>query len=235
VGLGRVSEVLHKALVKAIAVQQPPVAGYVARLRQARPHATPAEIIVVLERKYLAAVTGTGATVGGVAAAPGVGTVAALALSGGETAVFLETTALFAMAVAEVHGIRVDEVERRRTLLLAIVLGENGAILVEKMVGRTGQHWGDLLPEAIPMSSITAINTTLGRWFLRKYARKQGMLALGRIAPLGIGVVIGAAGNRAFGRVVVNTSRRVFGPAPARFADGDTVMIIDGTIGRPGA
>ncbi|MGH3605820.1 MAG: hypothetical protein ACRDQI_17615 [Pseudonocardiaceae bacterium] len=221
---------LQRTLEKAIALAQSPVAGYVARLRRARPLASPAEIIAVLEKQYLAAVTGAGAAVGGVAVAPGVGTVAALALTGGETALFLETTALFALAVAEVHGIQVEEVERRRTLVLAVAIGDNGAMLVEKMAGRGGQQWGALLPDAIPMSSITAINKTLGRWFLTRYGRKQGVLALGRIAPFGIGVAIGAAGNRAFGRVVVDTSRRVFGPPPARFPDASTVTIIEGSV-----
>ncbi|MGB9281087.1 MAG: hypothetical protein WCB57_13545 [Pseudonocardiaceae bacterium] len=224
-------DMLNRALGKAIAVQQVPVAGYVARVRRARPKASPAEIVAVLEKQYLAAVTGTGAAVGGVAVAPGVGTVAALALSGGEMALFLEATALFVLAIAEVHGVRVEELERRRTLVLAIALGDNGAMLVEKMTGRTGEHWGELLPDAIPMSSITAINKTLGRWFLTRYGRKQGILALGRIAPFGIGAAIGAAGNRAFGRGVVDTSRRVFGPPPAGFADGSTVTIIEGTVG----
>lgn len=227
----RLPEMLHRALEKAIASQRSPVAGYVARLRRARPDATPAEIVTVLEKQYLRAVTGTGAAVGGAAAVPGVGTVAALALSGGEVALFLEATALFALAVAEVHGIRVEEVERRRTLVLAVALGDHGAMLVEKMAGRTGQHWGDLLPDAIPMSSITAINKTLGRWFWTRYGRKQGMVAIGRIAPFGIGAAIGAAGNRAFGRTVVNTSRRVFGPSPAGFVDGGTVQITNGTVG----
>jgi hypothetical protein len=222
---------LQRALEKAIALAQSPVAGYVDRLRRARPLASPAEIIAVLEKQYLATVTGTGAAVGGAAVAPGIGTVAALALTGGETALFLETTALFALAVAEVHGIRVEEVERRRTLVLAVALGDSGAMLVEKMAGRGGQQWGALLPEAIPMSSIAAINKTLGRWFFTRYGRKQGVLALGRIAPFGIGVAIGAVGNRAFGRVVVDTSRRVFGPPPERFPAGSAVTIIEGTVG----
>jgi hypothetical protein len=116
----------------------------------AAPSATrrdPAEVIAVLEKQYLAAVTETGAAVGGAAAAPGIGTIVALTLSGGEIAVFLETTALFALTVAEVHGIRVDEVERRRTLVLTVVLGEHGSKLVEKMAGRTDQRWGELLHE----------------------------------------------------------------------------------------
>jgi hypothetical protein len=223
-------KVLLRGVEKAIGMQQAPVAGYVARLRRTRPDATPAEIIATLEKQYLATVTGAGAAAGGAAAAPAVGTVLAVALTAGETALFFEATALFALAVAEVHGIRVVESERRRTLLLAIVLGDNGAMLVEKMAGRTGQHWGDLLPEAIPLSSISAINKTLGRWFLNRYARKQGVLALGRLAPLGIGAAVGAAGNRAFGRTVVSTAARVFGPPPAHFTDGQVGMIVEGTV-----
>ncbi|MGH3812961.1 MAG: hypothetical protein ACRDUV_10960 [Pseudonocardiaceae bacterium] len=213
-------KVLLRGLEKAIGIQRSPVAGYVARLRRARPDATPAEIIDVLEKQYLAAVSGTGAAVGGVAAAPGIGTVLALTLGGGETAVFLEVTALFALAIAEVHGIRGEEVERRRTLVLAVVFGDRGAMLAEKMAGRTDQHWRDLLPTATPMSSITAVNKALGRWLLTKYGGKQSVVAIGRVAPFGTGAAIRAAGNRAFGHTVVNTSRRVFGPAPARFADG---------------
>jgi hypothetical protein len=233
VGEGRVvlSEVLLRGVEKAIGLQRSPVAGYVARLRRARPEMTPAGVIAVLERRYLAAVTGAGAAVGGVAAVPALGAVLALALSGGEAVVFLQATALFALAVAEVHGIRVEEVERRRALVLAVVVGEHGAMLVEKIAGQTSEHWGKLLPESIPMSSVTAINKTLGSWFVTKYGRGRGFVTMGRVAPLGIGVAIGAGGNRACGRVVVKTSRRVFGPPPANFPDDGVVTGVDGVGG----
>lgn len=226
---GRMPGALLRGLEKAINIQQSPAVGYVARLRRAQPYATPAEIIAVLEKRYLAAVTGTGAAVGTAAVAPGIGTGLALALLGGETAVFLEVTAFFAFAVAEVHGIRVEDAERRRTLVLAVVLGDHGTMLVQKMAGPKGEHWGELLPAGISMSTITAINRTLGRWFLTKYGRRQGMLAVGTLAPFGIGAAIGAGGNRALGRTVVNTSRRVFGPPPAQFGGG---AAIEGAVGR---
>jgi hypothetical protein len=215
-GVG-LSGVLLRGVEKAIGIQRSPVAGYVARLRRARPDASPAEVIAVLEKRYLAAVTGAGAAVGGVAAVPPFGAVLALALSGGETVVFLQATTFFALAVAEVHGIRAEEVERRRALVLAVVVGDHGAMLVEKIAGQTSEHWGKLLPEVIPMSSVTAISKHLGGWFATKYGRKRGVVVMGRVAPLGIGVAIGAGGNRALGRVVVHTSRRVFGPPPADF------------------
>jgi hypothetical protein len=228
-GRAGLSGVLLRGVEKTIGMQRSPVAGYVARLRRGRPDATPAEVIAVLEKRYLVAVTGTGAAVGGVAAAPALGAVFALALSGGETVVFLQATTLFALAVAEVHGIAVEDVERRRALVLAVVVGDHGAMLVEKIAGRTGEHWGKLLPEVIPVSSITAINRTLGEWFVTKYAGKRGMVVMGRVAPLGIGVAIGAGGNRALGREVVNTSRCVFGPPPAHFPDDGAVTTVDDT------
>jgi hypothetical protein len=214
---GDLPEVVHAGVERAIGIQQSAVAAYVERLRRSRPDATPAEIVTALERKYLAAVTGSGAAVGGAAAAPGVGTGIAFALSAGETAVFLETTALFTLAVAEVHDIKVDEVERRRMLVLAMILGDGGSMLVEKIAGLTGQHWGQLITDLIPMSSITAINKALGHWLVSKYGQQRGVVVIGRIAPFGIGAAIGAAGNHAFGRMVVSASRRVFGPAPVAF------------------
>lgn len=218
-GLMHLREALISGLEKAIDIQQSSVTGYVGWLRRRRPDATPTEVINVLEKRYLTAVTGTGAAVGGVAAAPGVGTGLALALSGAETAVFLGATALLALAVAEVHSIQVEDVERRRTLVLAIVLDDHGAMLVEKIAGQAGQHWGELLPDAIPMSSITAVNRVLSHWFLTKYGHRRQIMAIGRIAPFGTGAAIGAGGNRALGRTVIKTSHRIFGPAPTSFAD----------------
>lgn len=232
-GEGRLglSEVLSRGVEKVVDLQRSPVAGYVARLRRARPDMTPAEVVSVLERRYLATVTGAGAALGGVAAVPAVGAVLALALSGGETVVFLQATTLFALAVAEVHGIGVEDAERHQALVLAVIFGDHGAMLVEKIAGHTGEHWGRLLPESIPMSSITAVNKTVGGWFVTKYGRKRGFVAMGKVAPLGIGVAIGAGGNRACGRVVVDTSRRVFGPPPANFPDDGAVRGVEGVSG----
>src|SRR5690348_6614443 len=86
-------------------VQAPAVKAYVDRLREHNPNATPADVVKKLEKHYLAAVMASGAAVGSAAAFPGIGTLAALSAVAGETVVFLEATALFVLAVAEVHGI----------------------------------------------------------------------------------------------------------------------------------
>lgn len=200
---------------KVLSVQQAVVEAHIARVRRSRPDASPAEIIKRLEKQLMAAATSSGAAVGAAAAAPGVGTAAAAALGAGESVAFLETSALFALAVAEIHGIHVSDLERRRTLFLAIMLGEGGTRAFGSVAERTGQHWARHIVQRIPMSQINAINKILGRNFVTKYGTKQGIIVLGRVVPFGIGAIIGGGANAAVASGVVRSARRAFGPAPS--------------------
>ena len=207
-----------KALVvsgvdKALTIQRHVVVRHVDRVRRHRPNASRAEIVRALEKQYLSTVTALGAGSGAVAAAPGVGTAAATALSVAEVSTYFEATALFALAVAEVHGVRVEDLERRRTLVLAVLIGDAGSKLVEKMAGRTGPHWARKLVTGISMEQIRSINNVLGRNFVTKQGTKQGILVLGRDIPFGVGAVIGGTGNFALGYSSVRAARRAFGAA----------------------
>jgi hypothetical protein len=201
-------------LDKAIDVQTPLVRKNIARARQRNPEATPAQIIRSLERMYISALTGTGAAVGGTAAAPGVGTGVALALSAGETLSSLELSALFALSIAEVHEVPIDELERRRTIVMGIMLGGTGSATIAKVAERTGQHWGRQVVAKVPIETLRQINKILGRNFITKYGTKQGIIVLGRVAPLGIGAVIGGGANAALAALAVRAGRRAFGPPP---------------------
>ncbi|MFI0901870.1 hypothetical protein [Streptomyces sp. NPDC020983] len=201
-------------LDKAIDVQTPLVRKNIARARQRNPKATPAQIIRSLERMYISALTGTGAAVGGTAAAPGVGTGVALALSAGETLSSLELSALFALSIAEVHEVPIDELERRRTIVMGIMLGGTGSATIAKVAERTGQHWGRQVVAKVPIETLRQINKILGRNFITKYGTKQGIIVLGRVAPFGIGAVIGGGANAALAALAVRAGRRAFGPPP---------------------
>ncbi|MEU7918990.1 hypothetical protein [Micromonospora zamorensis] len=201
-------------LDKAITIQSPLVRKNIARARQRNPEATPAEVIRNLERMYVSALAGTGAAVGGAAAAPGVGTGVALALSAGEVLSSLQLSALFALSVAEVHGVRMDEVERRRTIVMGIMLGGSGSATITKVAERTGQHWGRQVVAKVPVETLRQINKILGKHFITKYGTKQGIIVLGRAAPFGIGAVIGGGANAALATLAVRASRRAFGPPP---------------------
>jgi hypothetical protein len=202
-------------LDKAIGMQTPLVQKNIARARQRNPKATPAEVIRTLERMYVSALASTGAAVGATAAAPAVGTGVALALSAGEAFSSLELSTLFVLSVAEVHGVRLDEIERRRTLVMGILLGQSGSsTIVGETAKRTGQHWGRQLVSKVPMSTLKQINKVLGKNFVTKYGTKQGIIVLGRVAPFGIGAVIGGGANITVATLAVRAARRAFGPAP---------------------
>lgn len=234
-----IKQALTSALNKALSIQGSAISKNLARARQRHPDATPAQVIKTLETMYRAALTGTGAAVGAVAAAPGVGTGAAIALSGGEVLTSLELTTIFVLSVAEVHGVRVEELERRRTLVLGVALGGGGSETIAKISERTGQYWAKQLIEKIPYAQILKINKVLGRNFVTKYGTKQGIIVLGRVVPFGIGAVIGGGANLALSEITVRASRRAFGPAPTTWpakieaaddvADNYEVIVLDST------
>jgi hypothetical protein len=201
-------------LDKAISLQTPLVRKNIARARQRKAETTPAQVIRNLERMYVSALTGTGAAVGGSAAAPGVGTAVALALSAGEALSSLEMSALFALSIAEVHGVPIDELERRRTIVMGIMLGGSGSTTIGKVAERTGQHWGRQVVSKVPVETLRQINKILGKNFITKYGTKQGIIVLGRVAPFGIGAAIGGGANAALATLSVRAARRAFGPAP---------------------
>lgn len=180
-----------------------------------------------LDRQYRTGVTGSGAGVGAAAAAPGVGTAVSLALSGAEAVAALEATMVYVLAYAEVTGIHVDDVERRRTLLLGVLLGQSGQRTIEKVAGRTGPHWARKVVQSVPMETVKKVNAVLGHNFIVKYGTKQGIIVLGRAIPFGIGAGIGAAMGAVNSTLVIKATRRAFDQVPATESDLTATADVD--------
>lgn len=229
---GMSAKVLSHVLESSTRLQAPAVRAYVARLRRANPGAGPAEIVTKLEKHYLAAVMASGAAVGSAAAFPGIGTLTALSAVAGETVVFLEATAAFVLAVADVHGIPVEDRERRRTLVLAALVGEEGKGEVKDLLG-PGRTSGAWLAEAelLPLPVVSQLNTKLMQYFVKKYTLKRTAMAFGKMLPVGIGAAIGGGGNRMMGKKIVENARVAFGPAPARWPG--SLQLLPGIEDRP--
>lgn len=49
--------------------------------------------------------------------------------------------------------------------------------------------------------------------FVTKYATKRGLMAIGKVAPFGFGLVIGAGGNLFMARGVIATTKLMFDSA----------------------
>lgn len=235
---------LVRGLQAVMSAQRPAVLAHIRRIRRRRPEATPDEVIRMLERHYLAAVTASGASVGAAAVIPAVGLAASLGLSGVETVAFLEASALFAQSVTEIHGIAIDDPERAQTLVMALMLGGAGQDLVRQFasqvsggpVART-EYWGEMVTKSMPRLMMGSLSDKLRKAFLRRFAVTQSTTVLGRAIPFGIGAVVGGTGNNILGRKVVTSARQAFGPAPALWPMGlqapavQVTVAEDGTVG----
>ncbi len=208
---------------KVLSVQRPVVLAHIRSIRTSRPDASPAQIIAILERRFLTAVTSGGALVGASAAIPAVGVGTSLVLSGVETAGFLEASALFAQSVTEVHGIAVVEPERARTLVMAMMLGNGGQELLQQFAseaagrGSRSAYWGELVTKSVPRAALGPLTDRVRSAFVRRFAVTQGGSVVGRAIPFGIGAVFGGVGNNILGRRIVRSAREAFPAAPDTF------------------
>ncbi|MFE6864503.1 hypothetical protein [Nocardia sp. NPDC057668] len=204
---GRDSAGLMKLFDKSLLAADNLVAVRVDRIRERHPKATNEQLVKKLETSFLSGVVASGAATGGVAAVPGAGTVAALATVGADTSWFLTASIAHVLSVLRVHGIHLTDLEHQKAVVLTVLAGGSGSTFVGKAAGRTGAHLGSLLTKSVPNSTIQAVNKVLGRHFVTKMGTKSGVLVIGKAAPFGIGMAIGAGGNLVMAKGVIKTTR----------------------------
>ncbi|UVE95763.1 hypothetical protein [Dietzia sp. B32] len=213
---GPAAGVITAALRRAIRSQAGAARAYVRGLRESHPDESPSQILGRLDSRFLNAVTASGAAVGATAAVPGIGTVIAFGAIGAESLVFLEATAFYTLAVAEVHGVDVRYGEHEELLVMTVMLGASGTALLANAVGSSGGSaaGGSLAGRALRVPGLASVNRRMMSRFVRKFAVKRAGLALGKMAPAGLGAAVGGWGNRRLGRTVVETAASTFGAPP---------------------
>ncbi|MGJ6981417.1 hypothetical protein ACSDQ9_12940 [Aestuariimicrobium soli] len=224
-------------IYQAISVQRPAVLQYLMSLRRDKPEATPSEILTELEKRYVTAVTVASTGVGASAAIPGVGIPLALGLGAADLLFFYETSALFVLAVTELHGIEVTDAARSRPLVIGMLLGEKSQSAIQKVVmGAAGagnvaaardtatamleatlpKGWGEALTTQVPDTALGPLGIVIAKQGLKE-GGKLGAGTLGKALPFGVGAVIGGVGSFTFGRDVVKASRIAFPETPEQF------------------
>jgi len=236
---------------KAIAVQRPAVTAYIKEIRRKKPAATPAEVMKIIESQYVATTTIASSAIGASAAIPAVGIPIAIGLGVADLIFFYETTALFALCMAELRGIPVEDPERAKAIVLGAVLGEKRKSKVTEIVmsalpagaavagarGVAGAAmsgasplWGDLLAQQLPDSALVPVSMVLAKQAIAQ-GTTMGLVKVGSKAIPVIGAVAGGATSFYFGSGVVKSCRAGFS-APAETwpewleltdADGDGI------------
>ncbi len=210
---------LAQVIERSSRIQGPAAEAYVSRLRNAHPGTSPAEILAKLQKRYVAMVTASGVAVGAAATIPGIGTLSALSAAAAETVAFLEATAFFVLAVSVVHGIPADHRERRRALVLSVLVGDNSKQAIAQLIGpaRTNGGWVSESVAALPLSSMSRLNSRLLKSWVRRYTVRRSALLFGKLLPVGIGIIVGAVGNYLAGKKIVRNANQAFGAPPARW------------------
>ncbi|MBN6753252.1 di- and tripeptidase [Kocuria palustris] len=219
---GKPTPALNGFLDNALKVQRPVVLRWVKRLRAEHPDETPEQIAKRLERMYVRANTATGGVAGGAAMIPGIGTLASLGVSTVSVGGYLEMTALYAQAIAELHGVHTSDPVRTRSMVMALMLGEDGGVLMKQVLASSSKsrgltnRWGLMMGTGSKEGGLD-VGKKLRNMFVRRFIRKQSTAALGRALPFGIGAVVGGGANLAMSRAVVKSTQEAFGPLPASF------------------
>lgn len=216
---GPLAGVVTSTLRRAIRSQTDLARTYVRKLRESHPEESPSQIRDRIDSRFLAMVTASGVAVGATAAVPGVGTVLAFGAIGAESLVFLEAAAFYTLAAAEVHGVDVRRGEHEELLVMTILLGASGTALLSNAVSTTGgaSAGASLASRSLRIPGLKEVNRRMMSRFARKFAVKRATLAMGKLAPAGIGAAVGGWGNRRLGRTVLDAARTTFGTPPDRW------------------
>ena len=210
-----------RALDRVLAIQRPVVLAHLRSIRLRHPDASSADIVRILERRYLAAVTTGGAAVGATAVVPGIGTGVTLALSGVETVAF--PRGHDPLRTVGDRGARHPRVRSRpcassRAHPHAGQGRRRPRRAARRAGGRQGADPRPVLGRARDQDHSARRHGTDRRSpeddLHPPVRRAWGRVVDRQGAPLRHRAAIGGAGNNILGRRVLVNSRRAFGPPP---------------------
>lgn len=218
---GKPKPATNKLLDTVLRVQRPAVLGFVKKVREENPDETPEQIAERLEKIYVRSVTLSGGAVGATAVVPGIGTVASLGLSSVAVVGYLEATALYAQAVAELHGVHTEDADRTRTMVMALMLGEDGRQVMNQILASGARGKGMVSSWGLMMGKDDSKAFDVGRvvrnMFVKRFLLKQTGAVFGRALPFGVGAIVGGGANLAMSKQVVSATHEAFGPLPTTF------------------
>lgn len=257
-----IDEDAEREIAEAVRGRQAIARKYVRWVRRRKPDATPAEIIKALERQYVTAISVAGGivTAGGIAvsfipgggaattgvkagvkaAAIGLAKTAAAAnlLPAADEQLQFEITAMFGLALADIHGLTYDQDQAKALVYglsnsrvsqaqitsfatdLAKASPPSAVDMGQRIADGRGDwsHWASTLAGSLPGDGAKSLVQSIqgGKLEdLRGRLGKRGQTAV----ELSAGAVLSSASRFVFGREVVVAAQGAFPPAPDAFPD----------------
>ncbi len=175
------------------------------------------EKVAVMIRSFSAELAAVGASVGVGAAAPALGTALGVAASVTEAGYTARRLADLILTIAAIRGMSGEDVEERKAWVLSVMaFGNSASTGFSKLAGEMGKGLGKRATAKIPTEALRRINRAVGRTIITKYGTKRGVLAIGKVLPLGFGAAIGGSANYVLVRQVGRHADRFFKDIGAR-------------------
>lgn len=205
---------LMAAMDKGLSEAHPIAIARVEKMRAEYPGITTEQMSNKLARRFRNTVAASGAAAGAAAAAPGVGTAMGIAATAPDLYVYMRESAIYVLAMAQVHGVRALDADERRAVVLMVLIGGSLSAGANKAIGQVGPNVAKIIVQKVPSQTLREINKYLGKHFITKYGAKSGGLVLSKHVPLGLGAVVGGGANAAFATQTIRTARKTFADWP---------------------
>lgn len=184
--------------------------GYVAFLRRRHPGASPGQLLHVLQKQYLLAMSFGGAGTGLLAlrthTAPRL-----LGLSAAHLGTGTGISTVYLLCLANVYALGADDA---RDLVRRCALGDVDPRILEQQFAGT---WWRTALAYLPASQVR-FTRSLAERQLERAARRGGVSASAAALPAGIGGTLGFAAGRILANRVIDAATNVLGAPPRAFA-----------------
>lgn len=167
-----------------------------------------------------------GAAAGAAAAAPSVGTGATLVATMSELAWFTTRAGDLVLTIAALHGREKPTVDERRAWVLAVLIyGSSARDGFARAVHEATTGAQVAASGRIPVATIQLANRVMAKTFARTYGKRRGVLAFGRLIPLGIGAVVGGGSNYLAIRALARNADEFFATLPYSAIDVESTDV----------
>jgi hypothetical protein len=184
------------------------------------------ERIEVLTRSMARELGTAGAAAGAAAAAPMVGTGATLVATLSELAWFTGRAGDLVLTIAALHGRDDPSVDERRAWVLAVLIyGSSARDGFSRAVNEATTGMAVAADGRIPVATLQMANRVMAKTLSRTYGTRRGILALGRLIPIGIGAAIGGTSNYLAVRKLARNADRFFATLPYSSIEVDATDI----------
>ena len=184
----------------------------IAELRQKHPGMSPQALARSLVTGTIWRLTGAGVVASLPGAIPGLGTAAQVAIEGttltAETWLILRNLTTLQLIVAGLHGHDPASLDRRDEVVVVWGLTTGAIVPAREATRRVGTKVAiKQFNKKVSGKLLAAINRKLGTTVFTKWGTKRGGIALGRLVPFGVGILVGGGMNymtaRAFSAQIV--------------------------------